>query len=98
MSEYKKLEKIMKAFASAIRLEILTYIQQGIGSPNEIANKINRPRSTIENHLNVLVEADAVKKIPMKNKQGQLTVTYTIQKNANILLANIKHLLKENSD
>ena len=98
MSNYKKLEKLMKGFASAIRLEILTYIQQGIGNPGEIAKRMNRPRSTIENHLNVLVEADAIKKITMKNQKGQMTISYVLQKNANILLANIKHLLKENSD
>ncbi len=85
------------SFASATRLEILNYIQQGIGNPGEIARKMNRHRSTIESHLQVLVEADAVKKVPLSTKKGQTTVTYTLQKNANILLANIKHLMKNNS-
>ncbi|MGC9780934.1 MAG: ArsR family transcriptional regulator [Candidatus Heimdallarchaeota archaeon] len=54
----------MKGFASATRLELLNYIQQGIGNPGEITRKMNRHRSTIESHLQVLVEADAVKIVP----------------------------------
>jgi DNA-binding transcriptional ArsR family regulator len=93
--DYSKLEKLMKAFASAIRLEIIECIQMGITNPGDIAITINKHRSTVENHLRILLDAEVVKKIQTKSEKGKLGVTYVLQKNANVLMATIKHLAKE---
>ncbi|HUT80558.1 MAG TPA: ArsR family transcriptional regulator [Candidatus Bathyarchaeia archaeon] len=95
MSTYKELENLMKAFASATRLEIIDYVQRGIVNTNEIAQKMSLHRSTIESHLKILIEANVLKKIQIKTTKGILTNTYVLQKNANILMATIKHLSKE---
>jgi len=93
--DYSKLETLMKAFASATRLEIIECIQLGITNPGDIAIAINKHRSTVENHLRILLDADVVKKIQSKTKQGKISVTLVLQKNANVLMATIKHLAKE---
>ncbi len=93
---YKKLETFMKAFASETRLEIIECIQLGIINPQDIALTLNKHRSTIDNHLRILIEADVVKKIQVKTKQGKIGITLVLQKNANVLMATIKHLAKEN--
>ena len=85
----------MKAFASSTRLEILECIQMGISNPGDIAVTINKHRSTIETHLRTLLEADVVKRVQSKSKK-RTSVTYVLQKNANVLMATIKHLAKEN--
>ncbi|MBK5114835.1 MAG: helix-turn-helix transcriptional regulator [Candidatus Heimdallarchaeota archaeon] len=96
MMDFSKLEKLMKAFASSTRLEIIDCIQMGITNPGNIAITINKHRSTVENHLGILLEADVVKKIQTKSKKGVPGTTYVLQKNANVLMATIKHLAKEN--
>ncbi|NHJ86351.1 MAG: ArsR family transcriptional regulator [Asgard group archaeon] len=95
MSDYKELEILMKAFASATRLEIIDYVQRGVVNTTEIAQKMNLHRSTIESHIKILVEANVLKKIQIKNTKGILTNTFILQKNANVLMATIKHLSKE---
>lgn len=96
MLDFSKLEQLVKAFASATRLEIIDCIQMGISNPRDIAVTINKHRSTVENHLRVLLEADVVKKIQTKSEKGVSGITYVLQKNANVLMATIKHLAKEN--
>jgi len=86
----------MKAFASSTRLGIIDCIQLGITNPRDIAITIDKHRSTIENHLRILLEADVVKRVQTKNKKGLPSSTYVLQKNANVLMATIKHLAKEN--
>jgi DNA-binding transcriptional ArsR family regulator len=93
---YAKLETLMKAFASATRLEIIECIQLGITNPKDIAITINKHRSTVDNHFRILLDADVVKKVHPKTKQGKVGVTYVLHKNANVLMATIKHLAKEN--
>jgi len=96
MLDFSKLEKLMKAFASSTRLEIIDCIQLGISNPGDIAITINKHRSTVENHLRILLGADVVKKVQTKSKKGLPGSTYVLQKNANVLMATIKHLAKEN--
>lgn len=92
MSGYEKTEKILKAFASRSRLQILECIQQGISNPGEIARKLNRHRSTIEKHLRVLLAAGIVEKVPSLTRAGQLTIRYGIQERANKLVVTIKDI------
>jgi len=35
-----------------------------------------------------------VKKIPAKTKQGKIVAIYTLEKNANVMIATLKHLAK----
>ena len=94
--DFSKLEKLMKAFASSTRLGIIDCIQLGITNPGDIAITLDKHSSTVENHFRILLDADVVKRIKTKSKKGILGSTYILQKNANVLIATIKHLAKEN--
>ncbi|MFW9924528.1 MAG: ArsR/SmtB family transcription factor [Candidatus Thorarchaeota archaeon] len=93
--DYQELETLMKAFSSATRLQILDCLQRGINNSGKIAKELGLHRSTIEKHMKVLEEANVVKKIPSLTEKSQLTVIYSLQKNANVILATIKHLVKD---
>ncbi|MHA1245006.1 MAG: ArsR/SmtB family transcription factor [Candidatus Heimdallarchaeota archaeon] len=84
----------MKALASQTRLEILDHIQRGITNAGEIALSMDRHRSSIDRHLRILADANVVKKIPAKTKQGKIVAIYTLEKNANVMIATLKHLAK----
>ncbi|HUU77749.1 MAG TPA: ArsR family transcriptional regulator [candidate division Zixibacteria bacterium] len=94
MSDFSKVEILLKAFASTSRLEIIDCIQKGITKPGEIALKLNKHRSTIDKHLKILVEADVVKRV-VNPIIEDTTISYVLHKNANVLLATIKHLLNQ---
>jgi DNA-binding transcriptional ArsR family regulator len=95
MNDYQEMEKITKALASEIRIQILDLIQNGINSAVEIADKINRHRSSIDRHLKILAEANIIKKVATKTEQEKIVIVYALKKNANVLLATLKHLAKE---
>lgn len=95
LDEYKKIAKIMKAFASATRLEILYCIQAGINNPGLIANKMGKHRSTIENHIRTLTDANVISKVSTNSDETNISVNYVLRKNANVILATVKHLLHE---
>jgi predicted transcriptional regulator len=86
------MEQIMKAYASQARLEILDHIQRGITNVSDIALSMGRHRSSIDRHLKILVDANIVKKVQAKSKQGKIVSIYTLEKNANVMLATLKHL------
>lgn len=96
MSDFSKIEILLKAFASTSRLEIIDCIQKGITNPGEIALELNKHRSTINKHLKILVEAEVVKRVDISVKEDTTsTISYVLHKNANVLLATIKHLLNQ---
>ena len=95
MNNYQRMERIVKALASEIRLEIIDLIQKGIASAGEIAEKVDRHRSSIDRHLKILADANIIKKVATKTEQERKIIVYALQKNANVLLATLKHLAKE---
>lgn len=71
--------EVFKALGSDSRLQILYCIEEGVTNPGEIAHKLDRPRSTVEKHLRVLLRAGLVEKIPDLSPKGQLRVTYRVK-------------------
>jgi len=94
MNDYNKMEQIMKAFASETRLEILDHIQRGITNAGEIALSMNRHRSSIDRQLRILSDANVIKKVLTKTQKGYSITIFTLEKNANVMLATLKHLAK----
>jgi DNA-binding transcriptional ArsR family regulator len=94
MTDYGRIEKILRALASKSRLQILECIQNGVANPGDMAKELKRHRSTIEKHLKVLLVADIVQKIPALNTSGQLTIRYDIHDSMKSLLARIQEAIE----
>jgi DNA-binding transcriptional ArsR family regulator len=86
MSDYEKIEHLLKALADKSRLQILELIQDDVSNPGDIARKLQRHRSTIEKHLRVLLKANIVEKVPSLTKDGHLAIRYKIRADASRLL------------
>ena len=98
MSNYEKTERILKALADKSRLQILDCIEKGVSNPGEVANELNRHRSTVEKHLRVLLKANMVEKVPSLSKSGALAIRYKVRDNAKELLATIKEAFEKGTD
>ena len=94
MRDYISEEKLFSALASSVRLKILDSISDGFSNPREIAEKLNRHRSSIEKHLNILVVAGIIEKEPSLNKKGQLSVKYRIKADLSELLSFANRIIK----
>lgn|GEM_PF-1543672 len=70
--------EVFKALGSESRLQILECIEGGVVNPGEIAEKLERPRSTVEKHLRVLLRAGLVEKVPDLSRKGNLRVIYRV--------------------
>lgn len=73
MIDFERTKKLLKPLAYDSRLRILNWINSEISNPAEIAKKLGRHRSTIEEHLRVLFEANIVEKLPSLTKSGWLS-------------------------
>jgi len=95
MSDFEKIERLLKALADRSRLQILELIQEGISNPGDIARKLQRHRSTIEKHLRVLLKANIVEKVPSLTKEGHLAIKYKIRGEASQLLTAVKEACRK---
>jgi DNA-binding transcriptional ArsR family regulator len=95
MSEFTFLAKVFSALGNKRRLEILENIKNGISNPGEIALRMTLPRSTIEKHLRVLLNAKVVEKVPGLTSKGSLRVYYRTHEKVVNLIQNTKKILEE---
>ena len=90
MSDYERMEKVLKALADKSRLQILDCIEKGVSNPGEIADELGRHRSTVEKHLRVLLKAGMVEKVPSLSKSGALAIRYKVRDSAKEFLAVVR--------
>jgi DNA-binding transcriptional ArsR family regulator len=94
MRDYKREEKFLSALASSARLEILNAISDGFVNPGEIAEKLDKHRSSIEKHLHILLVAGIIEKMPSLNSKGQLSIRYRINNDLSELLSLIDRIIE----
>ena len=94
MRDYISEEKLFSALASSVRPINLDSISDGFANPGEIAEKLNRNRSSIEKHLNIMAVAGIIEKEPSLNKKGQLSVKYRIRVDLSELLSFADRIFK----
>ena len=94
MRDYIGEEKFLSALASSARLEILNAISEGFANPGEIAEKLDKHRSSIEKHLHILLVAGIIEKKPSLNKKGQLTIRYWVINDLPELLSMVNRIIE----
>jgi len=88
------MEKILKTLASGNRLRIIDHISRGISDPNEIAQALKRSRTTIEQHLKLLLAEKIIQKVESISAGGQVQILYKIPDNSNKFLNEIRDLCR----
>ena len=67
-----------KAMGSEPRQLILGAMERGIRNPGRISRELGMPRSTVEKHIRILLNARLVRKIPILNEEDRISVSYEI--------------------
>ena len=68
----------------------------GIVDILDIAEKMEKHRSTISQHMSILENANLVRKIEASSESNRRSkYSYALQKNATIILATVKHIIKD---
>ena len=67
-----------KAMGSEPRQQILGAIEYGTKNPGRISRELGMPRSTVEKHIRILLNAKLVNKIPILNEEDRISVSYEI--------------------
>lgn len=70
--------EVFKAMGSKPRQLILEVIERGVKNPGHICRELGLPRSTVEKHIRILLDADLVRKVPILNDQDRISVSYEI--------------------
>lgn len=94
MRDYISEEKFLSALASSARLEILNAISDGFANPGEIAERLDKHRSSIEKHLHILLVAGIIEKKPSLNKKGQLSIRYWVNNDLSELLSIVDKIIE----
>ncbi len=94
MRDYVREENFLSALASSTRLEILDMISEEHTNPGDIAERLNKHRSSIEKHLRILVTAGIIEKKPSLNERGQLSLRYRIMIDLSGLHSSVDAILK----
>ncbi len=71
--------KVFRAMGSEPRQKILGAIEKGVKNPAKICRELGMPRSTIEKHIRVLLDAGLVKKVPVLNELNRISVSNEIE-------------------
>lgn len=70
--------EVFKAMGSEPRQQILGVIEKGIKNPGQIGVELTMPRSSVEKHLRILLDAGLVSKVPVLNELDRISVSYEI--------------------
>ncbi len=94
MSFQTQIAQVFSGLGNERRLQIIESIEKGISNPGEISHKMGLPRSTIEKHIRILVDAGLVEKLPGLTIEGRLRIYYSTTKIAKTLLETARKIIE----
>lgn len=72
----KRTQQLAKAMAHPLRVQILTKLQQGISSPNRLAQELKEPLGNVSYHVKTLLEYDCVELVKTEPRRGAVEHFY----------------------
>lgn len=69
-------QQVAKALAHPLRVAILTSLQRGISSPNQLAQELGEPLGNVSYHVKTLLEYDCVELVKTEPRRGAVEHFY----------------------
>jgi DNA-binding transcriptional ArsR family regulator len=69
-------QQLAKALAHPLRVSILTSLQRGISSPNQLAQELGEPLGNVSYHVKTLLEYDCVELVKTEPRRGAVEHFY----------------------
>jgi len=69
-------QQLAKALAHPLRVRILTSLQKGISSPNQLAQELDEPLGNVSYHVKTLLEYDCVELVKTEPRRGAVEHFY----------------------
>lgn len=69
-------QKLVKAFAHPLRMQILTILDRKVASPNELSQELNEGISQVSYHVKVLKELECIELVDTKPRRGAVEHFY----------------------
>jgi DNA-binding transcriptional ArsR family regulator len=76
--------KLLKALGHPLRQRILQVLNDGVASPNEVANKLGEPLSNVSYHVKILEKCDAIELVSTQPVRGALEHFYRAKARAKL--------------
>lgn len=76
--------KLLKALGHPLRQRILQVLNDGVASPNEVANKLEEPLSNVSYHVKILEKCDAIELVRTEPVRGALEHFYRAKARARL--------------
>lgn len=77
-------EKVLKAIASPIRLEIMRILEERVASPNQIRKELKKPLGLISHHIRTLQELDCIELVETRQVRGSTEHFYRPRLRSNV--------------
>ncbi|HTR76016.1 MAG TPA: helix-turn-helix domain-containing protein [Solirubrobacterales bacterium] len=69
-------QQLAKALAHPLRVRILTSLQRGISSPNQLSQELDEPLGNVSYHVKTLLEYDCVELVKTEPRRGAVEHFY----------------------
>jgi DNA-binding transcriptional ArsR family regulator len=69
-------QQLAKALAHPLRVRILTSLQKGISSPNQLSQELDEPLGNVSYHVKTLLEYDCVELVKTEPRRGAVEHFY----------------------
>jgi DNA-binding transcriptional ArsR family regulator len=69
-------QQLAKALAHPLRVKILTSLQKGISSPNQLSQELGEPLGNVSYHVKTLLEYDCVELVKTEPRRGAVEHFY----------------------
>jgi DNA-binding transcriptional ArsR family regulator len=69
-------QQLAKALAHPLRVRILSELQKGISSPNQLSQELNEPLGNVSYHVKTLLEFDCVELVKTEPRRGAVEHFY----------------------
>lgn len=77
-----EVQQLAKAFAHPLRVRILSILEQGLASPNEMAAALGEPLSNVSYHTKALLEYDCIELVKTEPRRGVVEHYYQLKPHA----------------
>lgn len=69
-------QQLAKALAHPLRVKILTSLQRGVSSPNQLSQELDEPLGNVSYHVKTLLEYDCVELVKTEPRRGAVEHFY----------------------
>src|SRR5215211_3459933 len=68
--------RLARALSHPLRLKLLAALNEGVASPNQLANRLGEPLANVSYHVRILLDLDCIELVETAQRRGAIEHFY----------------------